>query len=155
MSHNKRDAERAIAFGRFLKEKRQALRKTVYSIARDLGTSYQVWYRWERGAYLPSPEFLLKLATALQVPIEELITKSGTPISSIKKAQEILGERQISIYRLTEPIIKMAIAGKIDNITEPDLAFLLEIQGKLRQPLTAEAVKTLLALRKPPGQTTD
>ena len=63
---------------------------SLSAVAKRAGVSHSFLSQVERNKYMASPEFLKKIAPALQVPIEELYRRAGfLPLTRDKKKLEI------------------------------------------------------------------
>jgi transcriptional regulator with XRE-family HTH domain len=63
--------------GRFIKRQREAIGKSMYQLAQEIGVNRSSVHYWEQGAYEPEPQTLEALARGLQVSYEDLFALSG------------------------------------------------------------------------------
>jgi transcriptional regulator with XRE-family HTH domain len=63
--------------GKFIKRQREAIGKSMYQLAQEIGVNRSSVHYWEQGAYEPEPQTLEALARGLQVSYEDLFALSG------------------------------------------------------------------------------
>lgn len=110
---------RAIAFGEYLKELREAAGRPLRAVAPEIGLSFPHLGRIERGeVQSPPSEFVLsRLATLYGRPIEELFERAGLRLEAVRPAQFPTGEEQLKRLMLS-PEFKPA------GMKEEHLAFI-------------------------------
>ena len=104
---------------------RKRAKLTQKELANALGVSLQSIVFWETGRRSPSPESLQKIADYFEVDLEFLDYQSPT----VEIALQIVGEQVESINKK-----------KIDNVTDKERIFLLNVIKTLRPQIFTEEV---------------
>ncbi|MGC0366656.1 DNA-binding XRE family transcriptional regulator [Rhodococcus sp. 27YEA15] len=84
------------AYGRVLREVRRDQDRTLSDVAAAVGMSKQYLSEIERGKKEPSSEILQSICSALAMPLEHLLFRSGNKIIALGSVRSVQGSANIS-----------------------------------------------------------
>jgi transcriptional regulator with XRE-family HTH domain len=70
----------AAELGRFIANRRAHAALLADELAREAGVDESTLMRWENGEAVPSAAQLARLSHALQVPMDDLFARAGSPV---------------------------------------------------------------------------
>lgn len=117
-----------VDFGQRLKEARKAIgNPSQHTLGVAVGVTNQTVFDWERGAYLPKGEQLIKLAEVLRVSIDWLLLGREPDGAQVERESRWVIERVI----------------RAEKLTGEDVGFLRELDtktGRLTENMVKEAL---------------
>ncbi len=129
-----------VSLGLLLKKRRTELGMTRVQLGEKLGINSCHQLRgWEEGKTCPQVASLKKLASVLEVPMEDL----AASLYGLSGAEQISSAMNEDVL----PILKLVLQSKCGKVTCEDLLFLIEIREQLPNPLSLALVAELLRNR--------
>lgn len=114
---NMRGGERVSEFGKWIRQKRNALGLTQTECAERAGMKVQQWSRMEKEVTRPAYDTLVAVAKALQLPLEEVLIAASYEVYRPEAVESRIGKRLEPLLLQVPSDRRPAIEAAIEQVT--------------------------------------